>query len=410
MEKPKVYRYRWVILVSMIPILATTNLFWLTFAPITRIAEDYYNVSSLSIAFLSICFMGVYIIMTLPASWLVDTYGFRIAVAVGAIITAVFGLSRGFMSSSFTIVVISQIGVAIGQPFLTNSITKAAARWFPVDERATATGIASMATYIGMIIALVLTPILTDQYGLESMLSIYGIVALISACIFLILSKEHPPTSPSIYKETEQTFSFKGLQQMLHKRDFIVLMACVFIVMGVFNAVMTWIENILSPRGITPSQAGIAGGVLVILGLVGAVILPIISDRLHQRRLLLIIPLIASIPGFIGLTFFHQYSLILLSCAFLGFFMMGVGPIAFQYGAEIANPIPEGTSYGMLMLMGQISGVIFTYSMDAFRVSSTGSLTPAMIILISLMLIGLFLTSKLNESTMILSSEHKEEM
>ncbi|MFS1514354.1 hypothetical protein VQL36_18290 [Chengkuizengella sp. SCS-71B] len=78
MKKSNVSKYRWIVLLSILPILATTNLFWLTFAPITGIAEKFYDVSSLSIAFLSMSFMLVYILMVLPASWLIDTYGLKL--------------------------------------------------------------------------------------------------------------------------------------------------------------------------------------------------------------------------------------------------------------------------------------------------------------------------------------------
>ncbi|NBI28500.1 MFS transporter [Chengkuizengella marina] len=406
MNKSPFPKYRWIVLLSMLPILATTNLFWLTFAPITGIAEEFYDVSSLSIAFLSMSFMLVYILMVLPASWLIDTYGFKVAVGFGAMITAGFGLMRGIWGDDFTIVIIAQMGVAIGQPFLMNSITKVAARWFPVDERATASGIAMMAGSVGMILALVLTPIFVEQYGFSKMLNIYGMIALLSALLFLIFAKEHPKNRLVGTESTEQSFSFSGLKQMITKKNFIYLMASIFIVLGIFNALMTWIESILSPRGITASEAGLVGGLLVIFGLFGSVILPYISDRIHKRRLLIIIPLSASVPGFIGITFLSQYSLILISAAIIGFFVMGAGPIAFQYGAEIASPVPEGTSFGILMLMGQISGVIFTYAMDFLKMKATGSFTPSLILLILLMFIAIWLATKLKESAMIQNSSN----
>ena len=197
MDNYKVYPYRWVILLSIIPVLAVTQVFWLTFAPITVEATSFYHVSPLSIAFLSMSYMIIYILVTLPASWFVDTKGFRVAMGIGAVVTAVFGMARGLYASNFAVVTAAQIGVAIGQPFLMNSITKVAARWFPVNERATASGIAFMAGYIGMIIAMVLTPLLASQYGIEKMLMMYGYAAVACALIFLVLSRERPATSPA---------------------------------------------------------------------------------------------------------------------------------------------------------------------------------------------------------------------
>lgn len=114
----------------MIPILATTNIYWLTFAPITGLAEEFYQVKSLHIAYFSMSYMIVYIIMTLPASWVVDTYGYKVAVAIGALFTGVFGLLRGIFVDHFYMALMAQVFIAVGQPFLTNSITKVAATWF----------------------------------------------------------------------------------------------------------------------------------------------------------------------------------------------------------------------------------------------------------------------------------------
>ena len=132
--------YRWVALFCVVPILAVTQLFWLTFSAISDTAAQFYNVTPFSIAFLSMSYMIIYIIMTIPASMLADKKGLRAAFITGAVITAVFGLMRGLCAGSFTLVVIAQIGMAVAQPFLMNPITKLAAAWFPVNERATATG------------------------------------------------------------------------------------------------------------------------------------------------------------------------------------------------------------------------------------------------------------------------------
>lgn len=400
--KYKVYPYRWVILISMIPILAMTNVFWLTFAPVTSVAVDFYKVTPLSIAVLSMSYMIVYVIMSLPASYLVDTRGFKASVATGAIVTAVFGMLRGIFADNFTIVSISQFGIAIGQPFLVNAITKVAARWFPVNERATASGIATMAGYLGMVAALSLTPGLTDSYGIGNMLMIYGYASVVCALIFLVFSKERPPLPPGPGEELVNSFSFSGIAKVIKKRNFVYLLICIFVVMGIFNAVMTWIEDMLKPRGISPNEAGIIGGILVIVGLAGAVILPSISDKIRKRRPLLFFPVIAAIPGFIGMSFSSNLTVLFISSAVMGFFVMGMGPIAFQYGAEVAYPVAEGTSFGLLMGAGQISGIIFIYLMDMLRSPANGDMTTSLIIFIVMMIISVFLVYKLEESPIIL--------
>ncbi len=173
------------------------QLLWITFAPITTDATGYYGVTDLQIGVLSMSFMIIYIVVSFPASWVIDTYGIRTGVGIGAVLTGVFGLSRGLVATNYDLLLLSQIGIAIGQPFLLNAITKLAARWFPIEERATASGLGTLAMYLGILIAMLLTPILTKGNGINGMLYIYGVISIIAAFIFLLLARERPPTAPN---------------------------------------------------------------------------------------------------------------------------------------------------------------------------------------------------------------------
>ena len=397
----KVYGQRWAILLAFMFAVALNQLLWITFAPITGSAAAFYGVSDLSIGLLSMSFMIVYILVSIPASWVIDTYGFRVAVGIGAVLTGIFGLLRGLLAADYTLVLMSQIGIAIGQPFILNSVTKVAARWFPLQERATASGFGSLAMFLGIVLGLVLTPLLAGQSGIATMLLIYGIVSVVAAIVFLAVARERPPTPPCPPGQDERALVFDGLKQSLRKRDFLLLMVVFFIGLGVFNAVTTWIEDIVRPRGFTSVQAGIIGGLMVAAGIVGALVLPTLSDRYRRRVPFIILAIGGAIVGLVGVTFASGYALLLLSAFVLGFFLLSAAPIGFQYGAETTFPAPEGTSNGLLLQMGQISGVVFILAMDAFKSPATGSMTTSLVVLIGLMVLGLLLSTRLRESAMM---------
>jgi len=403
LEQPtfKVYGYRWLILLAFMLAVAFNQLLWITFAPITGSAAAYYGVSDLSIGLLSMSFMIAYIIVSIPASWVIDTYGFRMAVGIGAGLTGVFGLMRGLGASSYTLVFIAQVGIAIGQPFILNAVTKVAARWFPQQERATASGFGSLAIYVGILAGMVLTPFLSLRAGIASMLEIYGVGAFIAGVIFMVVARERPPSPPCPPGQEERTLMLDGLKQVLRKKDFLLLMLIFFFGLGIFNSVTTWIEDILRPRGFSTTQAGIAGGLMIAGGVIGALVLPALSDRYRRRVPFILIALAGAIPGLAGVTFATSTGLLMLSAFTLGFFLLSSGPIGFQYGAEIARPTPEGTSTGLLLLMGQISGIAFIFGMDSFKVPGTNSMTPSLIVLIGLMLVSLWAATRLHESELL---------
>jgi sugar phosphate permease len=397
----KVYGYRWVVLLAFMLVTVVNQLLWITFAPITGNAAKFYGVSDLSIGLLSMVFMIVYIFVSFPASWVIDTYGIRVGVGIGAALTGIFGLLRGLFAADYTLVLVSQIAVAIGQPFILNAITKVAARWFPIEERATASGLGSLAMYVGILLGLVLTPYLTIQFSIGGMLVAYGIAAVVAAVLFFALAKERPPTPPCSADQEERSLVLDGLRQTLRKKQFILLMVIFFIGLGIFNGVTTWIEDILRPRGFSITEAGITGGLMIAGGIVGALVLPSLSDRYRKRVPFIVLALAGAVPGLVGITYATGYGLLLASAFVLGFFLLAAGPIGFQYGAETAYPAPEGTTNGLLLLMGQISGIVFIFAMDGFKSPETGSMAPALLALIGLMVVGLLLATRLRESALV---------
>lgn len=405
----KVYGYRWIVLLAFMFVVAINQLLWITFAPITGSATAYYGVSDLSIGLLSMSFMIIYIVISIPASWAIDTYGIRVAVGIGAVMTGIFGLLRGILAPNYTLVLVAQIGIAIGQPFILNAVTTVAARWFPIQERATAAGLGSLAMYLGIVAALVLTPYLTIQSQISGMLLTYGVVSVIGVVVFFAFVKERPPTAPCRPDQQERSLVFDGLKESLRMRDFVLLLVIFFVGLGVFNAVTTWIEDIVRPRGFSIIQAGNIGGLMIVGGIIGAVVIPILSDHYRQRTPYLLLAVIGAVLGLVGITFAASYWLLLVSAFVFGFFLLSAGPVGFQYGAEVTHPAPEGTSNGLLLLMGQISGIVFILGMDSFKSPETGSMTMPLIVLIGLMALSLLLATRLREATTLMTDSRSSQ-
>jgi fucose permease len=82
----RLYPYRWVVLAIFMFINLTIQMLWIAYAPITGPAAQYYGVTDLQIGLLSMVFMIAFIPLSIPVSWLIDTYGFRLAVSIGAVL------------------------------------------------------------------------------------------------------------------------------------------------------------------------------------------------------------------------------------------------------------------------------------------------------------------------------------
>jgi MFS family permease len=395
----KIYRYRWVVLAVFMLIMAAIEVMWICFAPITSNAASFYKISTLQVGFFAMSFMVVYVPLSIPIAWMIDTYGYRKAVSIGAVLMAVAGLLRGIFGASYVGVLLSTLILGVAQPFMLNAISPLAARWFPIQERATASGLALVANFIGIALGQLLSPSLILSYGIPGMLMIYGIFGAVTAVLFLVFTREAPPTPPCPPGKEARALMLDGFKSMIQMKDIWILIVLFLICMGIFNGVSTWIESIVKPRGMSISQAGDLGAALLVGGIVGAVILPALSDHYRRRKVFLLLGIACSVPGMIGVALAQTYGLMLVSMFMLGFFLVSLAPIGYQYGAEITYPAPEGTSNGLLNMAGQVS-VVFIYAMDALK-SADGSFTNSLLFLAGLSIVSVFLVTALKESTLM---------
>lgn len=394
-EQFRVYPYRWVVLAVVMFVNLTIQVLWISYAPVSSTAQAYYGVSDLAIAVLPMTFMLVFIPLSLPAAWVIDTYGFRRAMSVGVILMSIFGIGRGLAGDSYPLVLLATIGIAVAQPLLLNSWTKVAANWFAMEERATAVGLTTVANLVGTAIGMVLTPLLIDSMSLSSIQLGYGVLAAVSAAFFVALARERPPTPACPPGQEARALMLDGLRHALRVRQFLLYLVVVFIGMGVFNGLNTWIEDILKPRGFSSTDAGTVGAVFLLSGILGAIVLPYLSDRQHRRRRYLLVAMIGAIPGLVGVAFAADLTLVLASAFVMGFFLVSAMPIGMQYAAEVTYPTPEGTSNGLIQLCGQGS-VVLVYAMVAFR-ADDGSFAPAMGACLVLMIVNVLLITRLRD-------------
>jgi len=400
----QLYGYRWVVLTVFMLVNVTIQVLWISYAAVTGPAAEFYGVSDLQIGLLAMTFMIAFIPLSIPASWVIDTYGFRVAVGIGVTLMGVFGLLRGFAGASYGLVLGATIGIAVAQPFLLNAWTTVPAKWFPIDGRATAVGLVTLANLIGTALGLALTPVLIESMPLPTVQLIYGSVAAASSVLFLVLAREKPPTPPGEPGSETRALAFDGLRHALKVKPFLLMLAVALIGLGIFNGINTWIENIIRPRGFTPTDAGALGAVMILGGLVGAVVIPVLSDRQHRRQRYLMISVVGAIPGLLGLTFATAPPLLFGSALVLGFFLVSALPVGMQYAAEITYPTPEATSNGLIQLFGQ-GAVVFVYIMEAMK-GQNGSFTPSLLLAVGLLVVSAGLVTQMRDPHEIHGQAH----
>lgn len=375
MDEIRVFRYRWVILAVYMYISALTQMYWLNFAAITTYLEANLHIAAMSVGLLTLVFPLVQVLLTIPAGIIIDRKGFKYGVGIGVVFTGVFAMLRLVSPGTYLMLLISQIGISIGQPFVLNGVTKLAATWFPKEQEATAVGLGSLALFIGMMVALGATPIVVEAIGFQTMILMYGLTGIVGVVLFYTLVKPEPPV-PALGEE-ERVSDWGGIKRILKIRDFVILGFIALIGIGVFNGLATWLEKILNELHQIPmTDAGTISAMLILSGMLGCIIIPVVSDRVKRRKPFL---LLASGVGVIGVVFLilaKGFVLNLANGIMLGFFLISALPIMLTMSREITGARFAGISVGYLQLLGNAAAVAIVPIMEFLRGMTEAHILP----------------------------------
>ncbi len=388
--------YRWVVLAVFMYAAGLTQFLWLTFAPVSSIVTRQLGISEFRVSLLASVFSLVNIVLAAPAGLLLDKKGLRFTVGMGTVIMAVSAVLRLNHSVYFWLFT-GQLGIAIGQPFVASSTSKLAATWFDRREEAVANGLSSMAMFIGMLAAMMLTPLLVNRIGLRDVLSVYAGITVLGTVLFLLFGRNNPNIAVEEAREERQLKGLQAYRDILGMKDFIILVFLMFIGLGFFAGIMTWIDEIFVPNGFTAVRTGLIGGAIIAGGIAGAVIIPLLSEKIQKRKPFL---LAGTVVGSISMyPFFnvHGFTTAIVIAGVIGFFIIALLPIILQVTIEIVGRRLTGTATGLLMLMGSAGSFTVVYLMEAVK-AVTGSFHSTVWLLTGLFIIGILLSMAIKET------------
>lgn len=135
----------------------------------------------------------------------------------------------------------------------------------------------------------------------------------------------------------------------------------------VLNGITTWLEQILVPAGISADQAGLIGGMFIIGGIVGAIAIPVLSDRMQRRKPFLVLCVFLGLVLVGPLCQTTAFNHGLVFSTILGFFFLPAYALLLAMSEELAGRDRAGMETGILMLVGNAGGVVVIIAMDLVK-------------------------------------------
>jgi predicted MFS family arabinose efflux permease len=349
-------RTRWLVLAGYSLLVASTQLLWLAFAPVTAQAHQALGVSEGAIGDLAAINPLMYVLLALPAGrWLDRRFGR--ALTAGALLTAGGALLRMADPASYGWILAGQVVISAGQPLVVNSTTKVAARYFPAPERTAAISVASAAQFCGILAAALTGGPLEQAGGLRLLLGVQAVVAVIAAACVLVAVRV-PAAFPA---DSPVAVSLGWLRR---DRVMWLLAGLLFVGVGVFNAVATWLDSILTHFG----EGGASGPLIALMtaaGIAGAAVLPGAVARRNRRRAMLLTASALTAGVFVAMAVVHNVVFIGCALALEGFVLLAGLPVSLDWSELRAGPQRAGTAAGFLLLAGNLGGTVFVLIIQA---------------------------------------------
>ena len=279
----RLYRHRFYI-IAVFGLLAFNQCFiWLTFSPIARSAEVYYNITESTVD-LFLNWGNIVCIPTFPMAYLLlnKPQGLRLSMIVFAVTSVVATALRiipslissptsnpHFSSIAVPFLHAGQILNAICAPLVQVPVSQLSCVWFGPNERARATTFALMVNNFGAAVGFLISPLIVDvPEHVPHLLYVHLSLAILACILTLIYFPAHPPLPPSPAAERLLSYSISDnntgfvrgfmneLWLCMKSPSFMLLSIVGGLTTGAFSAWTGLYDVILAPENYTEEQAG----------------------------------------------------------------------------------------------------------------------------------------------------------
>ncbi|VDO43370.1 unnamed protein product [Haemonchus placei] len=377
----RTYKIRWVYLFVACLVNFSNGNTWITYAPITFYANDFYGNANAALLF-NLIFMALSIPVGFLACWWSDRFGLRSAFHIGAWtnllgnVIRVVGSGEWFPKNArFPVAFIGQTVAAIAQPFVMFLPTKLAAYWFPQDQRVIANTLSSMSNPIGIAVMYSFAPLIVNEshpHAFFLLVRICAALAAVTALFALFITRSKPPTpvAASRNADIEIPGFLEGVRQCFHSKAYWVLAICLGGGVGLFNALYNNLQPSLCVLGYSLSFSGGMGTLLIMSGLVGAAISGLYVDKTGKfeqtMKFSFLLAGIAACSLAVSINYEGEEGWVIASIFFFGAFGFAIYPLGLEMGVEATFPVAEATSTGLVIMIGQIQGVIYVILTNVF--------------------------------------------
>lgn len=322
--------------------------------------RNHFNLSASGFGFLSAFYYYAYVPMQLPVGVLMDRYGPRRLLTL-ACLACVLGTFLFAGSSYFSVAATGRFMVGLGSAFAFVGVLKLATLWLPEDKLAMVAGMAAALGTIGAMIGDNVLGVMVSSMGWHQTVYITGLFG-IGLTVFLWLGirdhKDQQSDSGTIDSFKKNMFDLGVIAK--NKQIWINgFYGCLVYLPTTVFAELWGIPYLRHAHGISETTAHFANSLLFLGFTIGAPLMGYLSDRLHQRRLPMMVGAVgASIVMMVMLYTPNLSETVLFSLMVILGLFYGSQAIVFAVGRELSPKEAAGTAIAMTNMIVMIGAMV----------------------------------------------------
>ncbi|KAL4478634.1 hypothetical protein ABPG74_006869 [Tetrahymena malaccensis] len=375
LQKPKLYAYRWVILVLYLLGDLGPSMMVTTTTPNANQLSKIYNLLPIEANLGSLVILVFTPIGTIFSSKFLDQKGLSVSIRLGIFVCAIGAWMRCLVNYSYYFVVGGNILTGLGSPFIFNGKTQVSSNWFSHEQGPGVTSFITFWTNLNGIAGMMFAGNFMGSYRydatneeegktlvFELMLLIAFIVSGIGVLLWVFF-KQHPPTPPSFTAQIEREQNFKeSVVHLIKNRNYVFIVIQQGLILGSINGMSTSISYFINPYGFDSADSTFMLAAIPIGGVFGIIIGSYFLNKYKKYKYQMGIYMI----GGTGCMFLFQLVLYTKSiylavgsAAIVGLFFVPLIPAFLEFACESVFPIGEGSAVGFLSSVNGIFSLIY---------------------------------------------------
>jgi MFS family permease len=319
----------------------------------TSIIREFNSAEGVLSSLASLYFLS-YAVMQIPVGIITDHFGPHRPLVIAALV-AMTGSMLFALAQSMSMIEASRLIIGFGTAFAYVATLKLVSNWFPASRFATMAGMTSLVGMIGAIVGGAPLAAAVTNLGWRGTSWILVAAAGGLAILIWLVVRDHPAGAARWEEHPEhgrgKSKSWQDLKHVVTKPKswisgiYITTMNITFTAVGA-----TWGTTFIQVAyGIDKVSAAVVVSMLFVGGLIGAPFWGWLSDRIHRRRLPMIVASVLSLVFMLVMLYLPGLPHIPLSAVYVLFFVQGFCCNGLILGYAVGNDIRPPGSAGMSM-------------------------------------------------------------